>query len=53
MPPCGAIRLMWQNFCEINRFKLLESKNIVVYVDSANKTIRLLMQALYIFKFAK
>jgi len=33
--PCGVIRLMWQTFCEINRFKLVESKNNVIYVDSA------------------
>jgi len=45
---------MWQTFCEINRFKLVESKNKVIYFDcSASETIRSSIQALHIFKFAK
>jgi len=34
-PPSGVIRLRWQTFCEIDRFKLVESKYKVIYVESA------------------
>jgi len=47
--------MWWQTFCEINRFKLAESKNKVIYIDSVltKRSGHQFKHCLSFFKFAK